>query len=352
MLDAKYYVTTTSGLEDVTWEEINTRLKNVNLDEKKPGQLSFTYSGDHKNLLRIRSAEDIYVHIGTISGLTRSRNSLGDIFRAVSSFKLDDSLLIHKDLHGGKGRKRLTFRIYSSMASRHNFRRVDAQNAAVSALTKKYNWKLDLKSPALEFQMDLEDDVAQFGLKLTDERLRRWGYKVIHLPASLKPSIAQCMVLLSKPIPEDIFVDPMCGAGTIAIERAFAYPYQRIIAGDVEEMSTSSAKGNIHSSRKAIDLMLWNASTMPIKDQSVDKLVSNLPFGKLSGSHTENQYLYAIFFREMKRIMKIGSRAVLLTTERDLMRDIVSRHRDVKIEKQVNVELSGLKACIYVLNFQ
>ena len=113
MLDTKYYVTTTSGLEDVTWEEIDTRLKNVKLEKKKRGQLLFTYSGDHKNLLRIRSAEDIYVHIGTISGLTRSRNSLGDIFRAVSSFRLDDPLLIHKELHGGKGKKRLTFRIYS-----------------------------------------------------------------------------------------------------------------------------------------------------------------------------------------------------------------------------------------------
>jgi len=351
MVNTKYYVTTASGLEDVTWAEISTKLKNVTLDEKKPERLLFNYSGDHKNLLKIRSAENIYIHIGTIKGLTRSRNSLGDIFRAVSSFDFDNALLIHKELHGGKGKKRLTFRIYSSMDSRHNFRRVDAQNSAVSALEKKHDWKLDLETPILEFQMDLENDSALFGLKITDERLHRWGYKNSHVPASLKPSIAHCLVLLSNPIPSDIFIDPMCGAGTISIERAFAYPYQQIIAGDISGESISSARENIRSSHKSIDLMFWNVSAIPIKDRSIDKLVSNLPFGRQTGSHSENQYLYAIFFKEMKRIMKPNGKAVLLTTERALMKNIIARYRDIKIDKQIYIEISGLRACIYVLNF-
>jgi tRNA (guanine6-N2)-methyltransferase len=160
------------------------------------------------------------------------------------------------------------------------------------------------------------------------------------------------MVILSNPIPADIFIDPMCGAGTIAIERAFAYPYQRIIAGDIDVNSISSAEDNIHSSHKAIDLILWNASKIPIKDYSIDKLVSNLPFGRQTSSPTENQYLYAVFFKEMKRIMKPGGKAVLLTTERDLMRDIISRYRDIAIDRQLRIELSGLKAYIYVLNFR
>lgn len=352
MLNTKYYVSTALGLEDVTWSEINAKLKNVQLDEKKDRQLSFSYSGDHKNLLNIRTAENIYIHIGTITGLTRSRNSLGDIFRIVSSFNFDVPLLIHKDIHGGKGKKRLTFRVFSTMVGRHNFRRVDAQNSVESALMKKYDWKHDLETPILEFMMELEEDTAYFGLRLTDERLNRWGYKTSHLPASLKPPIAHCLVQLSNPIPPDVFIDPMCGVGTIAIERAFAYPYQRIMAGDLDEDYVNSARDNARSSRKAIDLMLWNASMLPIKDQSIDKLVSNLPFGKQISSHDENQYLYATFFKEMKRIMKVNGKAVLLTTENDLMKDIISRYKNISINKQLWVEISGLKAVIYVLIFR
>ena len=352
MTNIKYFVTTVQGLEDVAWKEIEAKLDDVRLTDEERGILSFTYSGDPAMLLKLRTIENVFIHIGTIPKLTRSRNSLGDIYRYVTKLDLEASLKIHKDIHGGKGKKKLTFKVISIMTSRHNFRRVDAQSTVETALTNKYDWKLNLDQPILEFRIDLEEDKALLGLRLTDERLHRKTYKKSHVPASLKPSVAHCMALLSDPNPTDVFVDPMCGAGTVAIERAFVCPFNRIIAGDVQEDIIESAQENVKSSHKMIDLMLWDVSSLPLQDHTVDRIVCNLPFGKQTGSQAENQYLYMAFFREVRRIIKAKGKAVLLTTERDLMDDVISRHSGVYVNKRFRIDLSGLKTYIYVLYFR
>jgi len=351
MTNIRYYATNIIGLEDVLWREIQAKLYDVNLIEKKKGRISFTYAGEPKELLGIRSAENIYVYVGVISGLSRSRNSLGEIFRHVSNYNLEIPLRIHKELHGGKGKKSLSFRVVSSMTGRHNFRRIDAQLAMESALTKKYGWKLTLDSPTIEFRLDLEEDTALIGIRLTDERIKRWKYKVSHVPASLNPSVAYSMVFLSEPNPLDIFVDPLCGAGTIPIERAYFGRYNMIIAGDIQQNSIESAKNNIESSRKKINLIQWDVNFLPIRDRSIDKVVCNLPFGKQTGSQAENKKLYVSFFKEVRRVIRPQGRCVLLSGDHNLVDSIISNYRDIRINNRISIDLSGIKAYIYVLNF-
>ncbi|MGB9594730.1 MAG: methyltransferase [Candidatus Poribacteria bacterium] len=351
MATIKYYATNIMGLEDILWQEIQTKLHNISLIEKKKGRISFTYAGDPKELLNIRSAENIYVYVGIISGLTRSRNSLGEIFKQVSSYNLEIPLKIHKDLHGGKGKKRPTFRVVSTMIGRHNFRRIDAQTAVESALTKKYDWKLAIENPTIEFRLDLEEDKAIIGIRLTDERIRRRKYKISHIPGSLNPSVAYSMVFLSEPNSSDIFIDPLCGAGTIAIERAYFGRCDMIIAGDIQQNSIESAKDNIESNRKNINLIQWDVNFLPIRDHSINKVVCNLPFGKQTGSQTENKGLYVSFFKEIRRIMRSQGKCVLLVIDSNLVDSIISNYKNIKLNNRISIDLSGIRAYIYVLNF-
>jgi 23S rRNA G2445 N2-methylase RlmL len=227
---------------------------------------------------------------------------------------------------------------------------VDVQQAVESAFIDRYGWRIDMQNPMLEFRMDVEEDEALLGLRLTDETMRKRFYKVAHLPASLKPTVAYCMVLLSEPAPTDVFADPMCGTGTIPIERAMSGPYSRIIGGDIEEEVLTAAWDNVQASRRQVDLLLWNTLAMPLKDLSVDKLVCNLPFGKQIGSRSENQRLYSDFFREMTRILKPGGRAVLLTSERELMRELVRRYPSIHLKRYLKIDLLGIKASIYIID--
>ena len=348
---ARYYALLVPGLEKVAWGEIRARLEDVQLMAEDRGRLLFTYPGDPRDLLYLRSVESVYVFIRNIKGITRSRKSLGDIFKRVRSANFETALRLHKQAHRSKGKKRLTFRVISSKLGRHNFRRVDVQTAVASALSNKYNWRVNLQTPTLEVRIDLEESEALLGLRLTSEIMHRRAYKVAHLPASLKPTVAYCMVQLSDPVPMDIFVDPMCGAGTIPIERALAGPYGRVIGGDVEESVVRSARNNVDASRRSVDLVLWSVSAMPLLDYTVDKVVCNLPFGKQIGSRSENQRLYSDFFKETARILRPGGKAVLLTSEQELMRKLIRQYPSMNLRRLLKIDLLGIRAYIYVIDF-
>lgn len=347
----KYYVTTVPGLEKISWSEISSKLNGVKLLSETDGKLFFSYNKSFKELINLRTINDIYIFIGSIPRLTRSRNSLGEIFRRVGSFNLNTCLKIHKEAHGGRGKKNITFKVVSTMTGKHNFRRIDAQKSVELSLMRRYGWKLNLDSPTLEFRMDLEEDNFLFGLKLTDEKMQRKEYKLSHVPASLQPSVAHCMALLSEPDSSDTFVDPMCGAGTIIIERALAGPYKYIIGGDKNIESINSAKINVDASREKLHLVLWDALNLPLSDHAIDKVVCNMPFGKQTGDDIDNKPFYSSFLKEIKRIIKPGGKAVLLTPEKGLMNRLVSQHSNIKLEKIYPINLFGIKAYIFVINF-
>lgn len=350
MAAVRYYVLVVPGLERVAWKEIRTKLEGVERIAEERGRLIFRYSGDPRNLLFLRSVENAYAFIRHMRGITRSRKSLGDIFKLVRSADVQSAMEIHKRANRAKGKKRLTFRVVSSMLSRHNFRRIDMQQAVEKSLIGKYGWRINLQNPILEFRIDLEDEEAIFGLRITDESVRQRNYKISHLPASLKPTVAYCMVSLSDPSPTDVFVDPMCGAGTIPIERAMFGQYASIIAGDMDEEVIGVAQSNVETSKSNIELKVWNVSSMPLENRSVDKIVCNLPFGKKIGSRAQNQKLYANFFREMTRILKPGGKAVLLTSERELINKLINKYRSLNLQRYVHIDLLGIKACIYVID--
>jgi 23S rRNA G2445 N2-methylase RlmL len=78
-------------------------------------------------------------------------------------------------------------------------------------------------------------------------------------------------------------------------------------------------------------------------------VVSNLPFGEQIGSHQENLELYERFFFQLTRVLERGGRAVLLTGERELMRNLIESSQLLRRERQVLVGVLGQAARIYVL---
>jgi 23S rRNA G2445 N2-methylase RlmL len=193
-------------------------------------------------------------------------------------------------------------------------------------------------------------DKVVLGLRLSDERMRHREYKHEHLPASLRPTLAYALVWLSKIEATDTFLDPMCGAGTILIERAQAGRYAQIYGGDLRPEAVSAALTNIGNKYKPIAVQEWDARDLPFGSQSIDKIVSNLPFGKQIGSPEENQELYGSFLGETSRVLKAGGRAVFLTSEGVLFKKRLGRQRELKIVREErNIKVLGCLATIFVL---
>ena len=94
-------------------------------------------------------------------------------------------------------------------------------------------WYLAKGSAALDIWAEVHGDDGYISVKLSSNDMAQRPYKRAHIPASLKPTIAYSMVRLSRPHPDDVFLDPMCGAGTILLERAFVGRYRYLIGGDI-----------------------------------------------------------------------------------------------------------------------
>ena len=142
-------------------------------------------------------------------------------------------------------------------------------------------------------------------------------------------------------------LDPLCGAGTVLIERAQLGRYSLLIGGDHDPAALAAARENIGPRYKPIELHQWDAVALPLPDASVSKVVTNLPWGIRHGSHEENRRLYPRLIAEFKRVARKGGLIVMLTGETRLMGDLMTRGR-FRPEKIVHVTILGAPAAVYV----
>jgi 23S rRNA G2445 N2-methylase RlmL len=338
------------GLERVTWEEIRQRLVGASRLASAEEFVLFRWHGDPSTLLELRTTEDVFAVVGF-------SQQMGPTFRDFSAFvqKLgghrvwDAAAELHRRARPSQV-KRTTCRVVAQMQGRHGFRRVDAQRAVQGVVAARFpRWKWVSDDAHLEVWVHLQPNFAMTGLRLSDRTMRHRQYKVAHLPASLRPTLAAAMVFLSQPRPSDRFCDPMCGVGTILIERAMAERYTGLWGGDCDAKAIVSAKVNIGPRHQPLALHRWDAGRLPLADASLDRLVTNLPFGRQIGSPRENRRLYQRFFRETARVLRDGGKAVLLTNQHDLIKRGLAARPALSKVREVPVKVLGRAASIYVL---
>jgi 23S rRNA (guanine2445-N2)-methyltransferase / 23S rRNA (guanine2069-N7)-methyltransferase len=101
-----------------------------------------------------------------------------------------------------------------------------AAQRAKDAIADTFRQKLggrpsvDTARPDVRVVVHLHDGKADLSLDLAGESLHRRGYRRAPHPASLKETLAASLLLASGYDGELPLLDPMCGAGTIAIEAA------------------------------------------------------------------------------------------------------------------------------------
>jgi 23S rRNA G2445 N2-methylase RlmL len=226
---------------------------------------------------------------------------------------------------------------------------MDAGQAIESALQKAMPRGMRrVKDDAdVEIWLWLSGGEALIGLRLSDASMRHRTYKREHLPASLRPTLAAAMCMLSRPTEQDIVLDPLCGAGTILIERGLMAPYDRIIGGDIHSEAVQVARRNAKVAEMVVSWQNWDARKLPLENASVTRILSNLPFGKQLGSHRENIDLYNQLSQEFARVLDPKGLMVTLTSEDRLWDEMLSKYGWKIIKKQVLVVL-GQPASIFV----
>ena len=353
-----YYAHTMPGLEEVAWDEIRGRLAGASFEafktlRGKNGLVLFRYGGNPKDLLSLRTVEDAFFLVAHISKVSWGHEGLSHISRAMAGNRfIDRGLAQHRELwqHGRRGTR--TFRVISRMAGgRQPYRRVDLQRVVQRALQKRLgkHWRAVDEGEDVEIWVNLLGRDFVCGLRLSDASMRHRGYKQAHIEASLRPSVAAALVWLTDPRPGDVFLDPLCGAGTVLIERGMIERHGLLLGGDIDRHALQAAAENVGPRHKPRALLRWDAGRLPLASGSVDRLATNLPFGKKVGSHQENLVLYRAFFREMNRVLRAQGRAVVLSSESELVRDSLRAIDGLGIVRGYTVTLLGRKATVYLV---
>ncbi|CCJ36751.1 putative methyltransferase [Methanoculleus bourgensis MS2] len=183
---------------------------------------------------------------------------------------------------------------------------------------------VSLRRPVEEYRAVASEDRCYFGRVLF--RIDRGGFdfrnpmrRPFFHPGVMMPRMARALVNLSLIQPGERVFDPFCGTGGILLEaREIGI---RILGSDFDPAMVAGYRQNLPGS----DVMIADATAVPICDHTLDAVVTDLPYGQSVRIRAESMDdLYEGSLAEIRRILRPGRRAVIVT-HRDIT-DIAARH--------------------------
>lgn len=316
--------------------------------ERWRGRVVWDPAGPARDLLELRCTEDVFAGVCLLTGVGRSRFSLGSLYRAVVDSQLEWAVSAYRECHPGAKGHRIRFRVIALMAGRRNFVRSDLTAAVERALVDRSSGRwVPVPEDGMELWVDLWRDRCLVGLRLSTERMRQREGRSVELPAALRPSAAACLVRMSGVAPGQVFLDPCCGSGTILSERLALGDGAKLIGTDIDPDAVVAARLNV--GRRAALIVRADASRLPLPDGCVDAACANLPFGQKVQVSVNLPTMYAGVARELSRVLKRGARAALLVGDPADLAPGLERRSWRLIGSPTNVNILGRRASAVLL---
>ena len=249
------------------------------------------------------------------------------------------------------------------MARKHEFNSIEVAGWAGSGLELRTHWKIGLTGFDVQQHVHCCDDAAWMGFALTRRAPKINMFKRHHTAlckTTMKASIAAAMCRLAcrmsgaveRPL---VVCDMMCGSGTIPLEASFVTGAPCILGADVATEYAEHALANLRACDKSsgcwhrVNVLNWDARCLPLRSNSVDLLLCDMPYGLRCGNSRKNGKMYGAIVSEVARVLVPGAHAWLLTIESTLVRKCLT---DVPILKHIGsytVDNSGLMVELFCI---
>jgi tRNA (guanine10-N2)-dimethyltransferase len=134
--------------------------------------------------------------------------------------------------------------------------------------------------------------------------------------------------------PKNRLLDPFCGTGGILIEAIMLGI--DAIGSDFDPLMVRGSRQNLKESA----LLIADAIRLPLDDESVDAVVTDLPYGQSVSIKKDDSLgqLYDDTLLELRRVLRRGKRAVIVT-HKDIS-DIAAQHMHVVQQHEQRVHKS------------
>jgi tRNA (guanine6-N2)-methyltransferase len=353
-----YHLTTLPGLAPLLGEYVRQHLS-------REAQVGATLSMRHNDLvpvsgpvesaalLQVRLAEDVFIQLGRVPLTGRPVD-----MKALASHKLwqsplKEALAEWSQLTGKPLTKRLTWRVVvqADDVAWRQYRRLEIMLATEAALLRTgTSWRLNRDEAPLELWLQQVGHELVVSLRLSTNQDRQHGGRTVERAAALRPSVAAAMVWLSRPTDDDVVLDPMCGSGTLLLERAMTGRYRQLLGGDNDPQAVTAALANFGPRHQPRRIERWDATQLPLADASVTTVLCNLPWGRQIGEQAAMPRLYQGVLAEATRVLGSGGRMVLLTSEWAALKAALRNQPELRLERTVsNVNILGRRADIFMI---
>jgi len=304
------FALTTRGLETVSADEM-AALPGMTITETAYRRVAAQYNGSRQALLNLRTVDDLYLDVATWNGVGHTRDMLAAI--QGWSAELDLVAVVQTCAEVRPIRPEPLFSITASFVGRRNYSTDEIKVAGGEGIHARYGliYTADDRLADINIRIFIEHQTAYVGVRFSKSPLYERNYKAVQRPGSLKPSVASAMLRLAEVAPGIKLLDPCCGIGTVLIEGAQMGALAT--GGDIEADAVSAARTNANLAGTAIEIHEWDAGALPLPDKSIDRIVTNLPWGRQIAVHEALGTFYRKVCAEIERVLVPGGRVAILT---------------------------------------
>jgi 23S rRNA G2445 N2-methylase RlmL len=334
------FAVTNRGLESISAEEM-ARIRGVHITEVAYRRVHATFSGKLDALLTLRTVDDLFIQLAEWQGIGPHRSTLALLEQLALDLDLWQAVNVRSELQELGDSP--TFSVSANFVGRRNYNADEIKRAVANGVEAISGWRYaeDDRQNEINIRLFIEHESALVGMRLASAPLYKRAYKQEHIPGSLKPSVAAALLFLAQVAPQQTVLDPCCGAGTILVEAAAMGA--AAIGGDQDKTAIAAARSNAEAAGVSIDVQVWDARTLPLDNATVDRIVTNLPWGRQVEVDSGLADFYRATCAEIERLLVADGRIVLLTNLPDLV--TFASHT---IERKIEISLFGQQPTILV----
>ncbi len=306
---------TVRGLEAIAAAEARERLDagDVRIGHRS---VRFSSTAAAAELLRLRSADDVFLVCGELQGVGHTRAALADLAERARTLALEpclDWIAEGRDVRPANG-----FELVVSFLGRRNFSRYDVEDVVGEAIGRRLGLPLvrmhdpERAVPDVSIRLHLEHTEGVVGARVGQGPLHRRPYKRDSVPGSLHPPVAYALVRVAGACERHVLLDPFCGAGTIPIEAQLGMGPLTAVAADVSQAALRATRANANRAGVRVLPVRADAGRLPIRDGSIDRMVGNPPWRNQVGDLGSLRPGRLSLWREVSRVLAEGGCAVML----------------------------------------
>ena len=281
------------------------------------------------------SAEDIYAHVKKLLACNTFRIST-----------LEDASVTK-------------FRVSSNRIGNHPFKSVNIEYEVGGAIDEHYSHlSPSMKRYDILIRCDVIGGAVVLGTQCNSQNMsKRHKLKFVNR-VTIKSNLAYVLLRAAAVQQGDRILDPFCGSGTLLLEAAeWLKGRIQCIGLDVNRSTISGAKKNAAAEGMAESTCQFHckdarALRSVCPDESLDAIVTNLPWGVQTGKHADLEQLYEVMLRTGWYALKPGGRLVVLVLRglqmMRILRKLSGRYRVVNGGFQV-VKTTNNLPCICVV---